>query len=111
MVIAKILPFQLWALVYPYRSSYGYIFDDQGKKLVKYIGRTEHLESDLNDILKNQIGIQMDDIKLKHLNKSDHKNSNEYFKNRLFAYLVSKRIQKDVDLYECINSQRQVQDR
>ena len=46
----KILPFQIWALFYPYRSNYSYIYDNDGSQLVDHIGITENLEEKLKDL-------------------------------------------------------------
>jgi len=100
---AKMIPFQIWALLYPYKSSYNYIFDNNGKKLIKYIGRTDNLYGDLIEIL-NLMGIDISNQELQYLNKSSHKDISHYYNNRLFKYIIYKKIKRDLDLYENISS-------
>lgn len=97
----KILPFQFWALIYPYRSNYDYIYDKNGVQLVKHIGRTEYLEEDLKYIL-DRIGIDSKLITIEKLNTSKHRDSEAYFSNRLFKYLISKRVKRDMELYKML---------
>lgn len=99
--ISKILPFYIWAFIYPYKSNYEYIFDDKGVCLVKYIGRTEHLQSDLLGIL-HRIGIDCSNLEIGHLNRSQHKNPQSYFRNSVFRYLISIKLRKDIALYRQI---------
>lgn len=104
LAFAKYLPFYLWVFFYPYRSNYSYIFDEKGNRLVKHIGRTEFLAADLKFILE-KIGIEPQNIEIEHKNKSSHKDFTIYFKNKVFRYLVSRKIEKDLAFYHTIETE------
>jgi hypothetical protein len=99
VLLAKVLPFQFWAFLYPYRSNYDYIFDDKGNRLVPYIARTEYLEADLK-LIFSKLGIDISNFELGVSNTSNHEDYSIYYKNRLFNKLISKRMKQDNDLYE-----------
>ncbi|MHB2153606.1 sulfotransferase family 2 domain-containing protein [Calditrichota bacterium GD2] len=104
VLMAKILPFYLWCFFYPYKSNYDYIYNDEGQRLVKYIGRTDYLESDLIKIL-SKIGIDNLKIAIDHLNKSKHKEPSAYYKNKIFKNLVELKVKKDIKLYKLVKDE------
>ncbi len=104
VLIAKVLPFHLWALVYPYKSNKEYYFDGNGNRLVNYFVRTEYLESDLKLVLK-QMNIDGSKIRIPHLNKSVHSTTSNYFKNSLFKTWISKKLIEDKNFYDSVSQE------
>lgn len=64
----KVLPFKIWALLYPYRSNLSYLTDYDGTLIVKHIGRTEYLNEYFHCIL-NSLNIDANHI---HVSKKTH---------------------------------------
>lgn len=98
---AKILPFRLWALVYPYKSNLEYFYDTNNKLLIETenIGIFETLNKDLKKIFL-KIGIVISDVP--HENKSSHENEEDYFKSKLFRFLIDKKVKKDLIFYNSV---------
>lgn len=93
----KILPIGLWALIFPMKSSHEYFFDRNGQRIVKYLGRTDHLNEDLKLILKDlQISTKFE---IPHINKSKHNSRHDYFKNKWIKNKLINKYKKDIDLY------------
>jgi len=104
VILAKSLPFYIWVFIYPYRSNSSYIFDDKGKRLVKYIGRTEYLESDLKAIISH-LGLNPSQLSIKKLNTSKHDEPQKYYQKRLFKKLISLKLKKDLFLYRQVTEE------
>ncbi len=98
VLFAKIFPFKIWAILYPYKSNYGHITDRKGNLIVDYIGRTENLNQDLIFILK-KMDIPTDGIIIERLNTSKHKDYSSYYKGQWFKNFVEKKLAKDLELY------------
>ena len=94
----KILPLNIWVLLFPMKTSYDYYHDKNGKRIVQYLGRTDHLDEDLKLIL-NTIGIA-ENIDVPHINKSKHRSRDHYFKNKWIRNYLAKKYQKDLELYQ-----------
>lgn len=109
VLIAKALPFQIWAFLYPYKSNASYVKDRNGNRIVKYIGRTELLNQDLKKIF-DQIGIPVENLNVGHLNKSKHLDPVKYFENRIFQRLISLRLSEDKRLYDQITKEMNAQE-
>jgi hypothetical protein len=101
VLMARLLPFQIWAFLYPYRSNYDYIFDDKGNRLVPFVARTEYLESDLK-LIFSKLDIEISKFELGISNTSNHRHYLKYYENKLFNKLISKRMKKDNDLYNTV---------
>jgi hypothetical protein len=99
VLLARLLPFQLWVFLYPYRSNHDYICDDEGNRLVTYVARTEYLDADLKLIL-SKLDIDISNFELGISNTSKHEDYSVYYKNKLFNKLISKRLKQDNDLYQ-----------
>jgi hypothetical protein len=97
--IAKILPFKIWALIYPYRSNSSYITDYDGKIIVDYVGRTEHLNDDFHNIMK-KMGIDSKHIQLGKKNTSSHKAFEHYYRQKWFKNKMYNKMKSDVNFYE-----------
>jgi hypothetical protein len=54
--VARLLPFWLWSVVYPYRACSAFLTDGQERLLVNRIGHVESLQADLGEIIR-EIGL------------------------------------------------------
>ena len=99
---AKILPFSIWALVYPYKSNKEFFVDDKNETIVQHIGLFESLNKDFEQILRN-LDLNFDIAKIKKLNKSNHALVNTFFKNRFFKKLINLKVREDLEFYNSIN--------
>ncbi len=98
---AKLLPFKLWVLLYPYKSNIEYFIDEENNQIVDRIGIFEYLDSDFNSII-NDLNIKNNRSKLSHINKSKHNHYLSYFKSTNFRNLINFKIKKDLFFYESI---------
>jgi|AntRauTorckE5430_2_1112549.scaffolds.fasta_scaffold02667_3 hypothetical protein len=101
----KILPIGIWALLFPMKTSYDYFFDRKGNRIVKYLGRTDHLNEDLFAILRN-IGITSN-LNIPHINQSQHKARDQYFKNPWIEKTLAKKYSRDIELYDLAEKEMQ----
>ena len=98
---AKILPFKIWALVYPYKSNKEFFVDDKNETIVQHIGLFENLNKDFEQILR-KLDLNFDVSKLKKINKSNHKDINTYYKNRFFTSLINFKVREDLRFYNSV---------
>jgi len=101
----KILPINIWALIFPMKTSYEYFFDRNGHRIVTYLGRTDHLNEDLKLILK-KLKISTS-VETPHINTSKHNHRQDYFKNRWIRNKLYKKYKKDIDLYQQVELEMQ----
>ncbi len=104
IVIARLLPFSLWALLYPFKSNRDHLCDENGRLLVDFIGRFEHMEVDFKAIF-TRIGVDLLHDSLPHYNRSSHDRHDVYFKNRRFKYLIDLKLKHDLRFYDTIAGQ------
>ena len=76
------------------RLQYDYIFDDNNKLLVDFIGRIENIDTDWS-IIAEKIGINK---KLPYRNVSNSGDYKKYYNNETKS-LVAKRYKKDIDFF------------
>lgn len=93
----KLLPLNIWVLIFPMKTSHEYFFDKKGQRIVSYLGRTDYLSEDLKLIL-NKLQISTS-IKIPHINKTNHKSREDYFKNKWVRNKLYKKYKKDIELY------------
>lgn len=101
--LANILPFSLWALVYPFRDNFRYCLDENHQIIVTHIGRFEYLMEDLESIIK-ELELNLDFSKIQMVNKSKVVKSLEI--SNALAYLLKLRhpnLAKDLVFYEEIS--------
>jgi hypothetical protein len=101
---AKLLPLNIWLLVYPYKAQYPYFTDSSGNVIVGNIGRFENLKNDLERMLKKQ-KIQVDFDNLTVVNKSDKA---EISLNPFLIKVLKlrhRRFRDDIIFYEKVKSQ------
>lgn len=96
---AKVLPFKIWAILYPYKSNLSYLTDIDGNLIIKHIGRTEHLNKDFHLIMK-KLNIDSKHLNIDKKNTSTHKPYNEYFKSIWFKKIIDKKIKSDIKFYD-----------
>jgi hypothetical protein len=102
-ITPKILPISIWSLLFPMKTCHDYFYDKEGNRIVKYLGRTDHINHDLDLILK-EIGI-ITDLKIPHINKSNHKNRDHYFNNKLIRNYLNKKYERDIKLYQLVEEE------
>jgi hypothetical protein len=100
-LFAKVLPFKIWAIFYPYRSNLSYLTDYDGSLIVKYIGRTEYLNQDFHNIMES-LDIDVKHIQVGKSNTSSHKSEHHYFKSNWFKNKMYIKMKADIDLYNKI---------
>lgn len=98
-LLAKVLPFKIWALFYPYRSNVSYMTDYDGSVIVKHLGRTEYLHQDFQRIMKS-LNIDASHIQVGKRNTSKHDAHEHYFKARWFRVLMDRKMKGDVEFYK-----------
>ena len=99
--LSRIISFQLWAIVFPYKSNKEFFVDEKNEIIVQNIGLFERLNEDLEQILKN-MDLNFDISKLKKINKSKHKMISTYFKNKFFTKLINLKVREDLRFYKSI---------
>jgi hypothetical protein len=105
--LAQLLPFHIWALVYPYKSNIEYFFDAKNNLIVdlQNIGLFEDLEENLNEILsRSNIRLEKE---IPHENKSLHVGEDEYFNNYIFKRLIDLKVKRDLEFYNMVVSKKQ----
>jgi len=103
ILTSRILPFKIWALVYPYKSNKEYFTGLDERMIVDKIGLFENLNKEFGDIII-QINGNLDISKLPEKNRSSHNQYDNYIKGSLFKYLLNKKIKFDIDFYKNITS-------
>ena len=98
VLLARILPFKVWAIFYPYTANYKFLADSDLRSVVTFIGRFEHLNTDLQEILR-QIGISADVSQLPYANTSKHKTEKSYYGNGSFKKIMTWKMGKDIEFY------------
>ncbi|MCR9289869.1 MAG: hypothetical protein NXI23_21045 [Bacteroidetes bacterium] len=104
MAFAKVMPFVLWSLLYPYKSNMGHLVDKKGNLLVDYIGSLENLSEDILSILQDKIGLDCTNSNFPHTNKSKHKDYTDYFRFPFHKRLIDWKIKKDLAFYKKVVS-------
>jgi hypothetical protein len=101
VLIAKYLPFSIWILFYPYRSSTSYIKNIHGEDIVDFVGRTESLELDLNKFLiQSGVVLNSGKIILGRENSSKRVEWKSYYKNPLVRKVSTNKMLNDIRDYE-----------
>ena len=101
---ARLIPLNLWIVLYPSRPSYEFILDKNGKVLLDFIGLQEKLEDNFKDFLiKKRLSFY--DLPIGKHNVTDYKdeaiNLNPWSKT-----YIKWRFQKDFKLYNEVNVQK-----
>ena len=98
IIIARILPFQIWVLFKPIKMNIKYVISKDGFCLVNYVGDTKNLEEDFIKILK-EINI-FQKTKLNKKNTSSHsKNIDKYFSNLIIKKLFEFKYKHEIIFY------------
>jgi hypothetical protein len=94
----RILPLNLWALIFPMKTSFENFHDRDGERIVRYLGRTDHLNEDLKIIL-NTFSVDVSD-EIPHANKTTHNGRDHHLKFPPIRNFLEKKYKKDIDLYK-----------
>ena len=102
IISAKVLPFTIWAFLFPMKKCSHYFLDSSGRVMVDYLGATDRLEVDLVAILE-KFGISVGDQIVPHVNKSSYKRDYKYVKSGgLLEKYLANRYRADLSLYELV---------
>ena len=104
ILAARLLPFSVWALLFPMKRCSSYFIDASDQIIVDYLGATHRLNSDLVEML-DDIGIDTSRLDVPRLNTSVHKQPHEYVRKGGFLHKVlSKRYKNDARLFKLVES-------
>ena len=104
ILAARVLPFSIWAFVFPMKSCSSYFVDASGQIIVDYVGATHRLNGDLVEILNN-MAIDSSELDVPRLNTSVHKKPNAYVRNGSFLHrYLLRRYRNDVRLFKLVES-------
>ncbi len=103
ILLARLLPFALWARLWPMKQCAGYFYDGSDNLLVNYLGSTNRLGKDLTSILAHCGITGMQEAEVPHVNKSIHQKPDEYFSPSLNRY-VEKKYAPDIALFRLVES-------
>ena len=104
ILAARLMPFSIWALLFPMKTSNSYFVDSTNQIIVDYLGATHRLNCDLIAIL-DEIGIDTSMLDVPRLNISQHKEVNEYVpKNSVLYKLLARRYSDDMILFKLVES-------
>lgn len=105
-LMPKILPIDIYVLIFPMKTSFEYFHDRTGNRIVKFLGRTDQLSDDLLLILNElDINYQGD---VPHSNKTPHRSWEEEIKWKpARMYLISK-YQRDLNLYREVEQEIEI---
>jgi hypothetical protein len=85
------------------KTNYGYFYDKNGVRIVKYLGRTDYLKQDV-DLILRKIGISSN-FSMPHINQSKHQHRDYYFKNRLIRNYLNRKYKRDIQLYQLVEEE------
>lgn len=98
-VAAKLLPFSVWAAIFPMKKCSSYFLDDSGRIVVDFLGATHRLNEDLNSILADA-GIEAEKESVPHINQSVHDRTKDYLVRDGFLYrYLCRRYATDLELF------------
>lgn len=103
ITIARILPYSLWAVLFPMKKCSNYFLDDSGEVIVDCLGSTERLSEDLREIV-TEFGVSPDELDVPHLNKSRRKSSQTNVRPGLLYRYLAWRYAEDMKLYSLVES-------
>lgn len=101
ILLARLLPFWLWARFWPMKKCSDYFLDDDGNLNVDYLGFTSRLSEDLVLILQD-IGYQHTNDAVPHANQSKHSTALEYIGSGRLRRYLQRRYQDDLALCELV---------
>ncbi len=102
IALARTLPFPAWALLFPMKDGARYFVDEEGRLCVNGLGSLERLSCDL-DALLSEGGVNTQDRKVGHVNRSKHSKATRYVKpNSLLDRVLKRRYADDVALYALV---------
>lgn len=106
VLIARILPFSIWSLVWPIKRNSKYILDSNNNIRVNYIANTESLSEDIYTILKAIDYPYIENLQLNKTNTSNHKKTDEYFTLRLHRVMFKIKYKKEIQLFNMVKNKK-----
>ena len=99
ILLSRILPFPMWALIKPVKSNKEYLTNKEGNIIVGHIGRTENLTHDFS-LICEKLNLSFDGKGVSVKNKSRYKEERDYFANPLFKRLFDFKHKRDLAFYK-----------
>jgi hypothetical protein len=101
--VSWLLGFKIWALIFPFKPSADFILNEKGNIGVKYLGRTEYLNSDFAEICKLENFDFLESIEtMERRNSTKPKDFAHHLSDSWFKKLMDMRLKKDIDIYNKI---------
>ena len=101
-LLAKLLPFAAYILVYTMKTNREYCCDQAGELLIPNIGRTEYLEEDFKMLLE-RMGVNVEcELKLGHLNKSKSSGYAQKIDGVFSSKVFNLKYRKELDFYRSL---------
>jgi len=104
-LIPKILPIEIYVLIFPMKTSYEYFHDSAGNQLVKYLGRTDQLSNDLVLIL-DELGIPYKGA-VPHSNKTTHRSWEDCIRWKPVRRYLMTKYRRDINLYRSVEQKNE----
>ena len=99
ILAARVMPFQIWCLLYPMKRNSDYYLDSSGRVLVDILGATDRLQGDLVAIL-GELGTPCIDEPIPHENRSlTGKSQRHVAEAGTLHEWLSKKYSRDIDLH------------
>lgn len=99
--LARMLPFWLWARIWPMKKCSDYFVDDTGTLIVDYLGCTDRLGEDL-DLILQAMGISPSSEVVPHINRSKHSNARNYIGAGGLRRHLERKYREDIALFELV---------
>lgn len=101
VIIAKLLPYKVYALLKPVLRNYEYLCDANGEVIVQNVGRTEFLKEDFAAIVE-RLKLPLDISKMESRNLSKYDRKKNYIGKGWFRRQLIRKYEKDVDFYNAL---------
>jgi hypothetical protein len=98
VMIAGLLPFPVWALLYPFNQCAKYVTGSDGNVMGGRIGCFENLEADFRECVED-IGMDSSDLDLPKLNQTKHGEYGAYIGNSLIKRALAAKVKSDMEAF------------
>lgn len=104
ILAARLLPFSVWAYLFPMKKCSDYFLNNAGRLMVDYLGATRRLNHDLQAIL-NDLDLDVGAVDVPHLNTSNHESVQKYLqKDGVLYRRLARKYADDLRLYELVKN-------
>lgn len=104
IVLAKLLPFEIWSLLYTYKKNLSYITNNDDRIIINYICKTENMVEDLAYVFDAIKYNKKHEFQLKRSNSSEHKKADSYFNSEWHKKLFDKKYKKELMFYNSLQN-------